>query len=97
MKTPLKIDTFTQASCMLIFFIDFMFSAEKVSALSKWLKEIPTASMERQSCGAEILDEEVVKQLQEVMKVFAENPPESKKLKLQVKPHVLYRVSLCFS
>lgn len=70
-----------------------MFSAEKVSALSKWLKEIPTATIERQSCGAEILDEEVVTQLQAVVKEFAETPADSKKLKLQVKPHVLFRVN----
>ncbi|XP_034254731.1 5'-3' exoribonuclease 1 [Thrips palmi] len=69
-------------------------SAEKVSALSKWLKEIPTASLERQSCGAEVLEEEVVTQLQAVMKVFSENPPDPKKLKLQVKPHVLFRSEL---
>lgn len=64
-----------------------------MSKLTKWLKEIPSASIDRQSCGAEILDEEVVAQIQAVVKTFMENPPESKRLTLQVKPHVVFKVS----
>lgn len=68
--------------------------SDKVAELSKWLKEVPSANVERQSCGAEILDEEVVAQLQDVVELFVQSPPESKRLKLQVKPHVVYKCEL---
>lgn len=68
--------------------------AEKVCELSKWLKEVPCANVDRQSCGAQILDDEVVSQIQDVVKSFLDNPPDPKRLKLQVKPHIVFKSSL---
>ncbi|KAK3912768.1 5'-3' exoribonuclease 1 [Frankliniella fusca] len=68
--------------------------AEKVNELSKWLKEVPCANVDRQSCGAQILDDEVVSQIYDVVKAFYENPPDPKRLKLQVKPHTVFKYSL---
>lgn len=87
---------FSSSFLLSVFVMHKLSSSEKVSKLTKWLKEIPTANIDRQSCGAEVLDEEVVAQIQTVVKTFMENPPESKRLKLQVKPHVVYKVNDCY-
>ncbi len=51
--------------------------------LSKWLKDVPSASAQRQACGTEVLDEEVMHALEKCIDGFSKS--RRKDITMQVK------------
>lgn len=72
----------------------YMFSAERLKELTTWLKEIPAAKAERQTCGAQVLEEELVKAIEETVDTFNSTKQNLNIITMQVKPHLLYLVSV---
>lgn len=66
-------------------------SKERVAELTDWLKNSNFAKAERQPCGTQGLSEAIVERLaEEVDKVSAIR---AKIVKMQVRPHLLFKVS----
>lgn len=57
-----------------------------------WLKSLPTASLEKQACGAETTDAKVVEEVEKIIDQFPKTAT-SKKITMSVKPSFLYKVS----
>ncbi|XP_076358060.1 5'-3' exoribonuclease pacman isoform X2 [Tachypleus tridentatus] len=67
-----------------------------IHQISAWLKSLPCSKVERQKCGAEVLDEPVVKAIEEIVDKFQDNSSEKlKHIVMQVKPYLLYRPFYC--
>lgn len=71
-----------------------IFRAEKLASLTTWLKEQPGAKAEKQVCGAEILEEEVVDAIEKAVDRFVKTNDRCKTVTMQVKPHLLYQVNI---
>ena len=64
-----------------------------MAELSKFLKELPCASVAPSAHGSIYLDEQIIKEIQnEVSKVQEQNRRKKKIVKMQVRPHLLYQV-----
>ena len=67
------------------------YSKERVSNLTKWLKESDFATSPRQSCFTPALDEVIVSRIaEEVDKVSVVC---ARAIKMQVRPHLLFKVN----
>ncbi|XP_043926953.1 5'-3' exoribonuclease 1 [Protopterus annectens] len=64
--------------------------AEKVQEISSWLKSHPVSSSLRASCDLQILDEAVVEKIEEEIEACKQRKS-NKKVRVTVKPHLLYR------
>ena len=63
----------------------------------EYLKNLPCASAQRINQGSETLDDLIVKEIEkEVDKVKEKNARKKKTVKMQVRPHLLYRVIFNF-
>lgn len=67
-----------------------------VTAITNWLKEQPYTKVERHVCGSEILEAEVVQAIEREVDEFQQLGCRGKTVIMQVKPHLLYKVCLCF-
>uniref|UniRef100_A0AAY4AD68 5'-3' exoribonuclease 1 n=1 Tax=Denticeps clupeoides TaxID=299321 RepID=A0AAY4AD68_9TELE len=65
--------------------------AERVQEITNWLKTHPVSSSSRASCDLQILDSGIVEKIEDELEKKS-----SKKVRVTVKPHLLYRVSVCF-
>lgn len=72
----------------------YIYRSNKLKVLGEWLKERDSNKAERQRCGAQVLDEEVVSMLENYMDMFLENMKKTTTTVATVKPHTLYIVSL---
>lgn len=74
-----------------------IFREERIKELQGWLKELPSNEIERRSCGSNMLDDEITKEIEEIVDNFPTKTPK-KTLTMQIKPGFIYRVSLkiCF-
>ena len=71
---------------------NFLFSG-RAKELLDYVKGLECASAQRVTQGSETLDELVVKELEkEVERVKERNNKKKKRIKMQVRPHLLYRV-----
>uniref|UniRef100_A0A4W4G9K9 5'-3' exoribonuclease 1 n=1 Tax=Electrophorus electricus TaxID=8005 RepID=A0A4W4G9K9_ELEEL len=61
--------------------------AEKVQEITAWLKTHPVSSSSRASCDLQILDAGIVEKIEEEL----EKSKSSKKMRVTVKPHLLFR------
>lgn len=61
--------------------------------LIQYMRELPTASIEKRSCGSTLFEKELVDKIEEIVANHSKksNP---KQLTVQVKPQFLYRVSI---
>ncbi|XP_022244143.1 5'-3' exoribonuclease 1-like, partial [Limulus polyphemus] len=80
--------------------VDDLFPEENgrdlIHQISAWLKSLPCSKVERQKCGAEVLDEPVVKAIEELVDKFQDyNSEQLKHIVMQVKPNLLYRPFYC--
>ncbi|XP_074653880.1 5'-3' exoribonuclease 1-like isoform X2 [Tubulanus polymorphus] len=67
-------------------------TSERIGALAKFLKELPCQSASRMKIGSDILDEPVIELVEkEVDKVSIENKKRKRCVKVQVRPHLLYK------
>uniref|UniRef100_A0AAR5PUV6 5'-3' exoribonuclease 1 n=1 Tax=Dendroctonus ponderosae TaxID=77166 RepID=A0AAR5PUV6_DENPD len=66
---------------------------EKLKTLQIWLKNLPTASLEKQACGAETTDAKVVEEVEKIIDNFPKTA-NSKKITMSVKPSFLYKPEL---
>uniref|UniRef100_A0AAY4ADF0 5'-3' exoribonuclease 1 n=1 Tax=Denticeps clupeoides TaxID=299321 RepID=A0AAY4ADF0_9TELE len=67
--------------------------AERVQEITNWLKTHPVSSSSRASCDLQILDSGIVEKIEDELE---KSKKSSKKVRVTVKPHLLYRVSVCF-
>ena len=68
-------------------------SSGRAKELLDYVKGLECASAQRVTQGSETLDELVVKELEkEVERVKERNNKKKKRIKMQVRPHLLYRV-----
>uniref|UniRef100_A0A8C1ZU06 5'-3' exoribonuclease 1 n=1 Tax=Cyprinus carpio TaxID=7962 RepID=A0A8C1ZU06_CYPCA len=65
--------------------------AEKVQEIQGWLKNHPVSSSSRASCDLQILDTGIVEKIEEEL----EKTKMNKKVRVTVKPHLLFRVCVC--
>ena len=69
------------------------FYSGRVKELLEFIKSLPCASAQRVTQGSDTLDELVVKEIEkEVEKAKERNNKKKKRIKMQVRPHLLYRV-----
>uniref|UniRef100_A0A665V7J0 5'-3' exoribonuclease 1 n=1 Tax=Echeneis naucrates TaxID=173247 RepID=A0A665V7J0_ECHNA len=61
--------------------------AEKVAEITSWLKSHPVSSISRASCDLQVLDSAIVERIEEAV----EKTKSTKKVRVTVKPHLLYR------
>uniref|UniRef100_A0A674EFS7 5'-3' exoribonuclease 1 n=1 Tax=Salmo trutta TaxID=8032 RepID=A0A674EFS7_SALTR len=64
--------------------------AEKVKEITSWLKTHPVADIARASCDLQILDKAIVERIEEEV-VKAKVKKSSEKVRVTVKPHLLFR------
>ncbi|XP_063077611.1 5'-3' exoribonuclease 1-like isoform X2 [Engraulis encrasicolus] len=64
--------------------------AEKVQEITSWLKTLPVSTTSRTSCDLQILDTGIVEKLEEELEK-AKVKRSNKKVRVTVKPHLLYR------
>lgn len=65
---------------------------DNIAAIKTFLKSLPCASVPPADHGTEILDLDIVQRIEFVVKKTA-HATKRKRVKVQVKPHLLYRVS----
>lgn len=70
----------------------FWSSKEKIKEVTAWIKKQPFYCIERQTCGSDCLDPEVVQKLEKVIDDFNSKQMEIKKVVMNVKPHLLFKV-----
>ncbi|KAJ8980060.1 hypothetical protein NQ317_012900 [Molorchus minor] len=63
---------------------------EKLKELQTWLKQLPCHSVERQTCGTEIVEPDVIKEIESIVDKCTKSG-KSKKVTMQIKPNFLYR------
>ncbi|KAL5015240.1 hypothetical protein ScPMuIL_009510 [Solemya velum] len=64
----------------------------KLEQVLEYLKNLPSRNVKTQKCGAEILDEGIVKVIEEKVALSVElNKKKQKRIKMQVKPHLVYK------
>ena len=61
--------------------------------ISNWLKEQPYTKVERHVCGSEIVEPELVAEIEKKVDDFQQVGCKVKTVTMQVKPHLLYKVS----
>lgn len=66
----------------------------RLKELADWIKEQPFATASRQPFGTETLDENIVAKIEEEVQALAQSDPVKKKVKLQLKPHLIHKPSL---
>uniref|UniRef100_A0A672GG90 5'-3' exoribonuclease 1 n=1 Tax=Salarias fasciatus TaxID=181472 RepID=A0A672GG90_SALFA len=64
--------------------------AEKVAEITSWLKGHPVSSISRTSCDLQVLDAVIVERIEELVEK-AKVKKSSKKVRVTVKPHLLFR------
>ncbi|KAM3604372.1 uncharacterized protein V6R79_010194 [Siganus canaliculatus] len=64
--------------------------AEKVAEITAWLKSHPVSSVSRTSCELQVLDAAIVDKIEEAVEK-AKVKKSTKKVRVTVKPHLLYR------
>ncbi|CAN9503342.1 unnamed protein product [Ophioblennius macclurei] len=64
--------------------------AEKVAEITSWLKGHPVSSISRASCDLQVLDAIIVEKIEELVEK-AKVKKSSKKVRVTVKPHLLFR------
>ncbi|XP_028833469.1 5'-3' exoribonuclease 1 isoform X2 [Denticeps clupeoides] len=64
--------------------------AERVQEITNWLKTHPVSSSSRASCDLQILDSGIVEKIEDELEK-AKSKKSSKKVRVTVKPHLLYR------
>ncbi|XP_074544570.1 5'-3' exoribonuclease 1 isoform X1 [Halichoeres trimaculatus] len=64
--------------------------AEKVAEITAWLKGHPVSSVSRASCDLQVLDSAIVERIEEAVEK-AKVKKSSKKVRVTVKPHLLFR------
>ncbi|XP_067006470.2 5'-3' exoribonuclease 1 [Anabrus simplex] len=67
---------------------------DNIAAITSWMKEQPYYSVERNACGAEILEPEVVQEIENIVDNFYKTNCRVKTVTMQVKPYLLYKSSL---
>ncbi|KAG1673590.1 5'-3' exoribonuclease 1 [Nymphon striatum] len=82
-----------------IFFLDDIFpdkdGREKLADVQKFLKELPSANIERQSCGSDVLDSGIVKAIEaSVDKLNQKSSKSPKCADVLVKPKLVYKPSV---
>uniref|UniRef100_A0A8C1ZTG5 5'-3' exoribonuclease 1 n=1 Tax=Cyprinus carpio TaxID=7962 RepID=A0A8C1ZTG5_CYPCA len=68
--------------------------AEKVQEIQGWLKNHPVSSSSRASCDLQILDTGIVEKIEEELEKTKAKKM-NKKVRVTVKPHLLFRVCVC--
>lgn len=68
-------------------------SEERIKELLEWLKKQPASSVERQACGSQSLEPELVKRIEEIVDEDQKHPGAAKDVVLKIRPHLLYKVS----
>uniref|UniRef100_A0A672R2Z3 5'-3' exoribonuclease 1 n=1 Tax=Sinocyclocheilus grahami TaxID=75366 RepID=A0A672R2Z3_SINGR len=68
--------------------------AEKVQEIQGWLKNHPVSSSSRASCDLQILDAGIVEKIEEELEK-SKAKKMNKKVRVTVKPHLLFRVCVC--
>ncbi|NXW02504.1 XRN1 exoribonuclease, partial [Fregetta grallaria] len=68
----------------------FSFRAEKVQEIVAWLKAHPVSALSRSSCDLQILDAAIVEKIEEEIEKCKQRKS-NKKVRVTVKPHLLYR------
>ncbi|KAM3850341.1 5'-3' exoribonuclease 1 [Diretmus argenteus] len=66
--------------------------AETVAEIASWLKSHPVSSIGRTSCDLQVLDSAIVEKIEEAVEK-TKLKKTSKKVRVTVKPHLLFRVS----
>nr|XP_023411231.1 5'-3' exoribonuclease 1 isoform X1 [Loxodonta africana] len=66
--------------------------AEKVQEIITWLKGHPVSTLSRSSCDLQILDAAIVEKIEEEVEKCKQRK-NNKKVRVTVKPHLLYRLS----
>lgn len=61
--------------------------------MTEWLKKQPFSSVEHQTVGTLNVDPEIVKKIEEIVDDFKVHNATGKQVVMQVKPHLLYKVS----
>ncbi|KAM9190052.1 5'-3' exoribonuclease 1 isoform 5-T5 [Dugong dugon] len=64
--------------------------AEKVQEIITWLKGHPVSTLSRSSCDLQILDAAIVEKIEEEVEICKQRK-NNKKVRVTVKPHLLYR------
>ncbi|XP_036099817.1 5'-3' exoribonuclease 1 isoform X3 [Molossus molossus] len=64
--------------------------AEKVQEIITWLKGHPVSTLSRSSCDLQILDAAIVEKIEEEVEKYKQRK-NNKKVRVTVKPHLLYR------
>ncbi|XP_076018261.1 5'-3' exoribonuclease 1 [Genypterus blacodes] len=64
--------------------------AEKVAEITSWLKSNPVSSISRASCDLQVLDTAIVERIEEAVEK-AKVKKSTKKVRVTVKPHLLFR------
>lgn len=67
------------------------FRDEKIKELSVWLRSVPTYSLERQPCGSQNTEAEIVEELEKIVDDYLKTSS-SKKVTMTIKPAFLYKV-----
>lgn len=62
---------------------------KRLDEIVKWIKEEDYMKIEHVSCGAQVLDQQMVQLVENIIDSFS---VESKKCVVSVKPHLLYKV-----
>ncbi|XP_021920765.1 5'-3' exoribonuclease 1 isoform X2 [Zootermopsis nevadensis] len=65
-----------------------------LTAITDWLKEQPYTKIERQVCGSEIVEAELVQAIEKEVDEFQQHGCRVKTVVMQVKPHLLYKPEL---
>lgn len=61
--------------------------------ITTWIKQQPFYSIEHQVCGSSVVDPEAIQLLENVIDDFNKHSVKNKQLTMQVKPHLLFKVS----
>ncbi|KAK7867257.1 hypothetical protein R5R35_000245 [Gryllus longicercus] len=69
-------------------------SKDKIPAISNWLKTQPYYIIERQVCGAAVLDPEIVQEIERTVDMHYQSKNSVKTVSMQVKPHLLFKPSM---
>nr|CAD7460816.1 unnamed protein product [Timema tahoe] len=66
----------------------------KLSEIQTWLKEQAYSKIARQGCGSDLLDEEIVREIENTIDRFHQVGPRVKTVVAQAKPYLLYKPGL---